>query len=315
MECIRLEVNYTIDISTKDNIITGDVVQKPNNNNFDLAIRDYITNFTENSLNPPIEVIVKDDNSQVGPSIPKPTDPETLTLVSEVIEELLSKSYESYTLLQRYNTQPKPDYMKRKLTNMNSDIINSFGSENLNYLNLKKGYSKVEQEKKILESLKKDSVNIMKEHKENKQTGNEFLSDAKVHKSKLEIEKEALLRTKETMLCKKREREEAPQSSESFMSNMVKRKSTIQIEKEKFIAEAKKQQEEVWKTKIGLVKSQVFKFDPEDTEIKPNNVKVEKPVSAHETALCEMCSTVLGRSSHKNYPKCNHIMHQVKYSS
>jgi hypothetical protein len=300
----------------------------------ELDIQNYITSFTEDKLNKQDDILTTQQEIENQSELAPVTNREdSIEVVKDIIHQMLTKGMDSYILMQRYSIQPKSDFMKRKLINLQSEACESFGSENLNYLNLKKGYSKVEQEKQSLEARKKESVNnddsiFNKENKFNQSVSTtSFLSDAKVHKSRIEIEKELLnSMKKDSLLNKKRERDNVSHDNpqEGFMNNAVRKVSGIQLEKERYIKEAQKLKEDQLKSKVGLFKSQVLKFDMTGEkevviEEENNNIKVSSVVAAvnnsstikNENSICEMCLVPLGKSNYKGFPKCSHFIHQV----
>jgi hypothetical protein len=220
-------------------------------------------------------------------------------IVSDLVNNIIDDTIDKYTFFERYQPNQN-DYMKRKIETLQNEVIKSFGVENFNYMDLKKGYSKVELSKK---STKTDIITKNKENKEN--TSSNFLSDAKVHKSRIELEKEIAKNksTTDNLLKNKTERSEP---SDGFMCNAIKKKSTIEIEKEKFIEQNKKFQEEQLKKKNSCIKSQVFKFDGMENE----RERQEKVESVNE-ATCEICSTTIGKTFAKVFPKCKHSYHNV----
>lgn len=259
-----------------------------------------------------------------------------LEVTKEIIDKAVDLMYDiselEFSLKYDPTLNPEEPYMKRKLSQIRNDVLNTFGSTSLE---LTKRYSKLELEKiKIKnklssEEITKEDVRNMKNSKiiHNQTIQSDFMSDAKIHKSKIEQDKEKI----QTMIGQKRKNNEEAtipcQSGDaenwtSLMANSLKKKSKIEIEKEKFLEETKKRKEEQLKNSTNLMKSQVFKFEGQITEkkltgISKNDSKIR---SINETGslvdkICQVCKESINIKSNckKISARCEHYLHYVKY--
>jgi hypothetical protein len=265
-------------------------------------------------------------------------------IAPEIIKEIIEKALDSIFDVSRYefalkydpSLNPEEPFMKRKLTQIRNEILNSFGSSSLE---LKKSYSKLEQEKielknKIIlqENSKEDQLKNGKTNQQNPMINN-FMSDAKIHKTKLEKEKEYALQVQK-MIGNKRKSDGEFQNMRyldnkttqcensdwsSLMANSIKKKSRLEIEKEKFLEEAKIRKEQQLKNITTLSKSQVFKFDENISDKKiSENIQSEdnklQPITSNATErICQVCKILIEpkANSKRISNKCEHFIHYV----
>jgi hypothetical protein len=267
-----------------------------------------------------------------------------INIVPEIIKEIIENSLNSifdrsqyeYALKYDPSINPEEPYMKRKLSQIRNDVLNSFGSSNLE---LKKSYSKIELEKielkkKLIQEQNAKEELVQKNYvvsNRNVSTSNDFMSDAKIHKSKLEHDKEYSVMMQKMIGNKRNSSDEFINSNKksdeandwtSLMATSIKKKSRIEIEKEKFLEETKKRKEEQLKNITNLSKSQVFKFDEniigkKDTEIS-KNYENNKNILNIETdsgavRICQVCKSVIENKSNikRISTKCEHYLHYV----
>jgi hypothetical protein len=207
------------------------------------------------------------------------------------------------SLIMRYDP-PSTDYipfMKRKISAIQKEVIDSFGGSSLN---LQKRFSRVEREKMIMKQNQNNNQNtpVTKDKDENDInfincksnlnafTSNSFMNDVKIHKSRIEKDKEEA-KSKQLMMAnnnnillghKRKEPFNSDINSFSYESNIKKRrnafndfsedwatvmstslkkKSQVQQEKEKYLDEVQKNKEVRLKSKNENLKNQVMKFD------------------------------------------------------
>jgi hypothetical protein len=197
--------------------------------------------------------------------------------------------------------------MKRKLSSIKNEVLNSFGGNASNQLELKKTYSKIELEKMEIERKKKENkststcINVTTLPSHNDQNQNKtniidvnssFMADAKIHKSTLEREIENFNKEKKLIgmkrdnsddsysfeiLSNKKPKTDFQSDWSTLMSNSVKKKPLLEREKEIFLEECKRKKEEQLKTKSSssLVNSQVMIFD--DFSISTTSTSISMP--------------------------------------
>lgn len=268
-----------------------------------------------------------------------------IKIASELTKEIIEKAHESifenskfeYALKYDPSINPDEPFMKRKLSQIRNDILNSFGSSSLE---LKKSYSKIEQEKIELKNKQNNEINSKEERQNKHNTCNlnnpphDFMSDVKVHKSKLEKERDYALQVQD-MIGKKRKSHgevddidkidtKLSQSQNlddwnTLMANSIKKKSKLEIEKEKFLEETKKRKEQQLKNFTILSKSQVFKFDESITDKKTTEKiqieenKLQQPELTPTVRICQVCKISIEQNANckRISNKCDHFLHYV----
>jgi hypothetical protein len=270
---------------------------------------------------------------------------EEMKIASELIKEIIEKASESLFEISKFefalkydpSINPEEPYMKRKLSQIRNEILNSFGSSSLE---LKRTYSKIEQEKIELKNKLDSEVKSKDEQEKKHNTCNlnnstyDFMSDAKRHKSKLEKERDYALQV-QNMIGKKRKSNGEVEDINNIdtklsqcqnlddwntlMGNSIKKKSKLEIEKEIFLEETKKRKEQQLKNITTLSKSQVFKFDEsimdkKTTEkIQIEESKLQQPVSTPKERFCQVCKISIEQNANckRISNKCEHYLHYV----